>query len=189
MYVIHTARLDLRTWRPGDAASFHAINQDPRVIEHLAGPMNMAQVEAFIETQNALYARNGMCYLAATLAHSGSLIGFVGLRHHRDVQGSGLPFAPCTDIGWRLGAGYWGSGYAHEAAAACLRHGFERLELEEIVSFTTPRNLRSRRLMEKLGMRRDKAGDFAHPAVAPDHPLSRHLLYRLARGEALEGDN
>ncbi|MBQ5949199.1 GNAT family N-acetyltransferase [Massilia sp. ST3] len=188
MYVIHTARLALRTWRSNDAAAFHAINQDPRVIEHLAGPMNMAQIEAFIETQNALFARSGACYLAATLAHSGSLIGFVGLRHHLDVPSSGLPFAPCTDIGWRLGAAYWGSGYAHEAAAACLRHGFELLGLDEIVSFTTPRNLRSRRLMEKLGMRRDEAGDFAHPALAPDHPLSRHLLYRLARGAAPRDD-
>ena len=179
MVVIHTPRLVLRTWRPSDAAALFAMNQDPRVIEHLPGPMSMEQVASFMATQNALYDRTGSCYLAATLAEDRTLIGFVGLKRHA----LGLPCAPCTDIGWRLGAGYWGKGYAREAAAACLRHGFERLELEEIVSFTVPQNLRSRRLMESLGMRRDAAGDFAHPALPPGHRLSQHVLYRLRRDE------
>ena len=177
MYVIHTPRLALRTWRPSDAPVLYAISQDPRVIEHLPGPMSMRQAGDFMATQNALYDRTGGCYLAATLAQNGALIGFVGLERHP----GGLPFAPCTDIGWRLGAEYWGMGYAREAAAACLRHGFDRLGLAEIVSFTVPQNLRSRRLMEALGMRRDEAGYFAHPALPAGHRLSRHVLYRLAR--------
>ena len=178
MFVIHTPRLALRTWRASDAVAFHAMNQDPRVIEHLPGPMSMQQVADFMAAQNALHARTGSCYLAATLATNGALIGFVGLKRHA----GGLPFAPCTDIGWRLGAEYWGKGYAREAAAACLRHGFEHLGLDEIVSFTVAQNLRSRKLMELLGMRRDEAGDFAHPALPADHRLSRHVLYRLRAG-------
>ncbi|MBQ5964732.1 GNAT family N-acetyltransferase [Massilia sp. ZL223] len=179
MVVIHTPRLALRTWRSADAEAFHAMNQDPRVIEHLPGPMSMQQVADFMAMQNALYERSGSCYLAATLAAGGALIGFVGLKRHA----GGLPFAPCTDIGWRLGADYWGNSYAREAAAACLHHGFERLGLDEIVSFTVPQNLRSRALMERLGMRRDEAGDFAHPALPAGHRLSGHVLYRLRRGE------
>ena len=57
------------------------------------------------------------------------------------------------------------------------------LGLEEIVAFTVPANLASRRVMEKLGMTRDPAEDFdfEHPRLQPGHPLRRHVLYRLWR--------
>lgn len=175
--VIRTDRLLLRTWRDDDAAPFQALNQDPRVYAYLPGPMSAAQVEGFMQAHNALQRDTGICYLAIEVVESGKLAGFVGLKRHRDT----LPFAPCTDIGWRLGAEHWGKGYAMEGAAACLHHGFNRLGLDEIVSFTVPDNLRSRQVMERLGMRRDPDGDFDHPALAPDHRLARHVLYRLAR--------
>ncbi|WP_137173928.1 GNAT family N-acetyltransferase [Massilia sp. HP4] len=177
MDVLRTERLLLRTWRECDAAPFHALDQDPQVHEFLPGPMSVGQVQRFMQAHNAMQRDTGMCYLAIEVAHSGELAGFVGLKRHADT----LPFAPCTDIGWRLGTAHWGQGYAIEGAAACLRHGFEVLGLHEIVSFTVPGNLRSRRVMERLGMRRDPDGDFDHPALAPGHRLARHVLYRLAR--------
>lgn len=179
--VLRTARLVLRTWRTEDAAALHALDQDPRVQAWLPGPMSMAQAEAFIAAHDAMQRATGMCYLALEERESGALAGFVGLKRHAAHGSGALPFAPCTDIGWRLGAAYWGKGYASESAAACLRHGFDALGLAEIVSFTVPENLRSRRLMERLGMRRDPQGDFAHPALPPGHPLSRHVLYRIGR--------
>lgn len=177
MDVIRTERLLLRTWRDDDVAPFHALDQDPRVQAFLPGPMSMAQVERFMALHNAMQRDTGMCYLAIEVVDSGELAGFVGLKRHHDT----LPFAPCTDIGWRLGAAHWGKGYATEGAAACLRHGFEALGLDEIVSFTVPDNLRSRQVMERLGMRRAPEEDFDHPALAPGHRLARHVLYRLAR--------
>lgn len=181
MEVIRTERLLLRTWRDDDAAPFHALDQDPRVQAFLPGPMSMAQVERFMQLHNAMQRETGMCYLAVEVAHSGELAGFVGLKRHQRSRHGALPFAPCTDIGWRLGAAHWGKGYATEGAAACLRHGFEALGLDDIVSFTAPDNLRSRQVMERLGMRRDPAGDFDHPALPAGHRLARHVLYRLAR--------
>ncbi len=56
---------------------------------------------------------------------------------------------------------------------------FERLRLPEVVAFTTPPNRRSWGLMERLGMRRDPAEDFDHPLLAADHPMRRHILYRV----------
>lgn len=53
------------------------------------------------------------------------------------------------------------------------------MKLEEIVSFTVPANKRSIRVMKKIGLMRDLQADFAHPKLAPDHPLSQHVLYRL----------
>jgi ribosomal-protein-alanine N-acetyltransferase len=35
--------------------------------------------------------------------------------------------------------------------------------------------------MEKIGMVRDAAGDFLHPAIPPDHKLAPHVLYRIER--------
>jgi RimJ/RimL family protein N-acetyltransferase len=76
-----------------------------------------------------------------------------------------------------------GQGYATEAAREALRFGFEQVGLGEIVSFTVPQNIRSRRVMERIGLVRDPAGDFDHPRVDPvAYPhLVPHVLYRLSR--------
>jgi RimJ/RimL family protein N-acetyltransferase len=103
-------------------------------------------------------------------------IGFVGLAEPSFES----PFTPAIEVGWRLARPYWGHGYATEGARAALAFGFDELDLEEIVSFTSAINERSRKVMERLGMWRDPAGDFLHPLLAPG-PLRPHVLYRLRR--------
>jgi RimJ/RimL family protein N-acetyltransferase len=88
-----------------------------------------------------------------------------------------LPFSPCTEVGWRLAFKHWGHGYATEAARAALRVGFDVLGLEEIVSFTTVANFRSRAVMERLGMK--ESGFFEHPSVPVGNLLRKHCLYRV----------
>jgi RimJ/RimL family protein N-acetyltransferase len=75
---------------------------------------------------------------------------------------------------------HWGKGYATEAARGALRVGFGTLGLGEIVSFTTLGNLKSRAVMERIGMR-DAHEDFEHPGVPEGSPLRPHCLYRLKR--------
>lgn len=70
------------------------------------------------------------------------------------------------------------------AARACLNSGFSQLKLAEIVSFTTVINVRSRRVMERLGMTRDPADDFEHPSLPASHPLRPHALDRAAVRQA-----
>jgi ribosomal-protein-alanine N-acetyltransferase len=60
-----------------------------------------------------------------------------------------------------------------------LDDGFGRLGLQEIVSFTTVANIRSQRVMQKIGMTRDPADDFDHPNVPDGHPIKPHVLYRI----------
>ena len=91
------------------------------------------------------------------------------------------PFTPAVEVGWRLQRAAWGNGFATEAARAAVADGFDRLELDEIVSFTAAINGRSRAVMERLGMTRDPAEDFDHPSVDPHGPLRSHVLYRLPR--------
>ena len=101
--------------------------------------------------------------------------GYIGLAAPRfDAH-----FTPCVEIGWRLAHEHWGHGYASEGARAALAFGFAALKLHEIVSFTVPANLRSRRVMERLGMTHDPADDFDHPGLPVEHPLRRHVLYRI----------
>ena len=88
-------------------------------------------------------------------------------------------FTPCVEIGWRLAAEYWGRGLATEGARAITAYAFEILKLPELVSFTVPGNVRSQRVMEKLGMTRDPGEDFDHPRVPEGHAMRRHVLYRL----------
>jgi ribosomal-protein-alanine N-acetyltransferase len=110
-------------------------------------------------------------------------IGMVGLADP-DFEAR---FMPAVEIGWRLAADHWGRGYATEAARAVLAFGFERLALPQIVSFTTVANVRSRRVMEKIGMRRSPDDDFLHPKIAEGHPQRPHVLYRLGREAFLSG--
>ena len=108
--------------------------------------------------------------LTAELRETGEFIGFVGLA----VPTFEAHFTPCVEIGWRIAAEHWGRGLATEGAREVLRHA-----AGEIVSFTTERNLRSRRVMEKIGMTHDPADDFDHPRLPEGHPQRRHVLYRF----------
>jgi RimJ/RimL family protein N-acetyltransferase len=177
MKILETERLILRTWKQEDAEDFFAINQDLKVIEFVRGPLTMEQITDFIAQQNNNHKVQGFALWAVELKSSGELIGFIGLN----IPAWQAHFTPAVEIGWRLGSQYWGKGYATEGAKAALDYGFKNCGLNEIVSFTVPANLRSRKVMERIGMIHDKSGDFAHPQLAADHPLSQHVLYRINR--------
>lgn len=177
---IHTARLRLRRWLPADRAAFAAINADPRVMEHFPAPLSPGESDALADRIEAHFDRHGFGFWALEIPDVAPFAGFVGLA----VPGFEAPFTPCIEIGWRLAAAHWDRGYATEAASAAVSFGFETLALDEIVAFTVPANARSRRVMERIGMAHDPAGDFDHPAVPAGHPLARHMLYRIARGAA-----
>jgi len=99
-----------------------------------------------------------------------------------------FPFAPAVEVGWRLARAFWGRGLAFEASSAAVRFGLNDLGLSSLVAYTAAVNRRSRRLAERLGMRRDAAEDFIHPGIAAGQPLAPHVLYRISqRVAAAEG--
>jgi RimJ/RimL family protein N-acetyltransferase len=173
--VIETERLLLRTWKTEDAHEYYRINQDPNVLEFLLGPLTMEQVCDWIEFRNQQFSEIGYTLWAVEEKCSGTLMGFIGMQ---PVPWK-TPLGSWIEIGWRLGAAYWGKGYATEGAKAALAYGFDVVALTEIVSFAVPTNKRSMRVMEKIGMQRDMAGDFAHPKLPANHRLSQHVLYRI----------
>ena len=173
-----TPRLALRVWQERHRAPFAAMNADPEVMRYFPAPLSAAQSDASIDLWCGQFAERGWSNWAVQRLDSGEFIGFIGLS----VPRRPLPFSPCVEIGWRLKRSAWGQGFATEGAAACLREGFERLGLEEIVSFTALVNRPSIAVMERIGLRPAHA-DFDHPALPEGHPLRRHGLYRLGRTE------
>ncbi len=175
---VRTDRLILRRWREADREPFAALNADPAVTEYLQGQMSREASDAFVDRIEEQWDRAGWGLWAVEVAGVSRFIGYVGLWPADYVFGS-----PMVEVGWRLAHRYWGNGYATEAAREALRFGFEDVGLEEIVSFTVPQNVRSRRVMERIGLVRDPSDDFDHPRVDPRaYPqLVRHVLYRLSR--------
>jgi RimJ/RimL family protein N-acetyltransferase len=103
---------------------------------------------------------------------------FVGVICLQEVPFE-APFTPAYEVGWRLRAECWGRGYATEGARGALDFAFGSLHWKEVVAFTTASNLRSARVMERLGMTHDPRDDFEHPRLEPGHPLRSHVLYRI----------
>jgi ribosomal-protein-alanine N-acetyltransferase len=169
---IRTERLLLRRWVQSDRAPFAELNADVRVMEHFPSVLTGAESDAIVERIVAHFERRGFGLWAVEVPGEVPFIGFVGLA----VPPFEAHFTPCVEVGWRLAAEHWGRGYATEAARACVSFGFDQAGLREIVSMTVPENIRSRRVMERLGMTRNPADDFDHPML-PGH--RRHLLYRL----------
>lgn len=108
---------------------------------------------------------------------SGGFIGFTGLQPVR----ADLPMHGQVEVGWRLARDAWGHGFATEAARAAVAYGFDTARLPEIVALAAVGNTRSRKVMERIGMRYDPASDFDHPMVPEGSPLRPHVVYRLAR--------
>lgn len=180
METLRTERLVLRPWREEDLAPFAELNADPGVMEYLQAPLSRPESDLLAQAIREHFAEHGYGLWAVELPGEHPFIGFVGLLH-RPRESFPVPIAPCVEVSWRLRRDMWGHGYATEAARAAIAQGFDELGLEEVVSFTTVGNGRSRRTMERLGMRRDMASDFDHPKLPEGHPLRRHVVYRLAR--------
>ncbi|MBI3561598.1 MAG: GNAT family N-acetyltransferase [Gammaproteobacteria bacterium] len=172
----NTERLRLRQWRATDREPFAALNADPNVMAFYPAPLERAASDAMADRCHALIAGRGWGFWAVEIKQTQVFIGFVGLH----IPTAALPFAPCVEIGWRLAFQHWGKGFATEAARGALQVGFELLDLSEIVSFTSIRNLRSRAVMERLGMEA-AAETFEYPNVAVGSMLRTHCLYRLSR--------
>ena len=178
---VTTKRLWLRQWRDADRDPFALMNADEEVMRHFPGTLSRFQSDTWIDYVSFEIDREGWGLWAVQHIHTGAFIGALGL-HRVEFE---TDFTPAVEIGWRLARRYWGHGFATEAATAVLGVAFDRLGLDEVVSFTVPHNEASRRVMEKVGMTLDPDAEFDHPRVDPDtHPeLVRHVVYRLTQRE------
>ncbi len=172
--MIETQRLILRRWKESDHEPFSALNADSKVCKFFPNTLSKKESNALADKIEDRFNENGFGFYALEHKENGNFIGFCGLNK----PSFKAHFTPCVEIGWRLSSAYWNKGYATEAARAALDEGFNHYDLKEIVSFTVPENIASRRVMEKIDLTRDDEGDFDHPALPDGHPLKHHVLYR-----------
>jgi RimJ/RimL family protein N-acetyltransferase len=173
--VMQTERVVLRSWLDQDREPFAAMNADPKVREFFESTQTREESDRSVDRFIAQEAEHGFTFWAAEV--DGEFAGFIGL----DVTGfdAGLPYA--DEIGWRLARKFWNQGLATEGARACLDYAWHTLGRERIVACAAPRNIPSRRVMEKIGMH--EIGPFEHPQVEDGHPLKTHVLYEITRPE------
>jgi RimJ/RimL family protein N-acetyltransferase len=182
IFELNSPRLLMRRWRDDDLPAFAAMCVDPQVMRYFPDTMSRLESAAMIGRVRGHFAELGFGLWALERKDTGAFIGFTGLC----VVGFEAHFTPAVEIGWRLAREHWGLGYASEAAWTALGCGFERLGLDEIVSFTAKINLPSQKVMQAIGMQRDPADDFDHPNLPNGDPLKPHVLYRISRQQWLQ---
>ncbi|MGA7127437.1 MAG: GNAT family N-acetyltransferase [Chthoniobacterales bacterium] len=182
--MLNSARLRLRPWREEDFPAFAALNANPEVMEFFPKCLSREESDASAGRIREGIERRGFGFWAVEVLGVADFIGFTGLS----VPSYETHFTPCVEIAWRLARKFWGFGYATEAARLALDYGFHELKLDQIVSFTFVGNLRSRRVMERLGMTHTPQDDFDHPSLPEGHRLRPHVLYRMNQTAWLQGE-
>ncbi len=166
----------MRGWREEDKLPFSLLTSDPEVMRHFPSTLSEQQSNELVDGIVIGWRARGYGLWAVERLDTHAFIGFVGLSSPSWSE------RPYVEVGWRLARQHWGHGFAPEAARAALAYGFEHVELpdDEIVSFTTTKNVKSQRVMQKLGMRHDEARDFDHPLL-PRWDERAHVFYCIDR--------
>jgi RimJ/RimL family protein N-acetyltransferase len=175
-YTITTERLGLRRWADSDVKPCSELNCDPEVMKFFPKMLTGRETVEMIQRIKQHFEKNNFGLFAVDRLETGEFIGFSGLY----IPGFNDFFTPCVEIGWRFKKAVWGQGLATESAAACLNYGFEKMKMEKIVSFTSPLNIRSEKLMQRIGM--EYVTEFDHPQIEKSNLLCRHVLYQKLPG-------
>jgi RimJ/RimL family protein N-acetyltransferase len=165
--VLKTERLTLRAPRCGDAKAIALLANDLRVSANTARiphPYGLADAEQFIATINV-----GGAELCWAIVLDGALIGLCGLEPRSDDP----------ELGYWLGASYWGRGFATEAARAVIDYAFGELGYEVLHSGARVTNPASRRVLEKCGFQWTGVRLIRIRAINSSAPADR---FRLDRG-------
>jgi RimJ/RimL family protein N-acetyltransferase len=166
--VLETERLVLRAPRFEDAKAIARLANDRRIAENttrIPHPYRLADAETFITAVNK----------------SEGELAFLVTLDDEPIGGCGLAQldGPEPDLGYWLGAPYWGNGYATEAARAVIDHAFSVLDYEALQAGARCTNPASRRVLEKCGFQWTGVGLYRIRALASSAPIDR---FRLDRG-------
>lgn len=148
--VLATKRLLLRPFTLADAPEVMRMAGSPEVARstlNIPHPYKTGAAESWIGAQQPAFEEGQFITFAIVLTATGRLCGAIGLQLNPRDQNA--------EIGYWLGAEYWGLGYCTEAGRAVLALGFEKFKLHRICSSHFASNPASGRVMEKLGMTRE----------------------------------
>ena len=163
--VFETPRLVVRTLTDDDAPALHELHRHDEVMRWLDRTLSTGVADEVARLARwRAHERDGFGFFAMALRETGEVVGVLILKPFDDL--------PHVDLGWRLRPDHWGSGYATEAARGAVDYAFGTLGLDEVAAATLPDNVRSRAVMERLGM--TYAGEVEHAGLP-------HVLYLLRR--------
>ncbi|MFC4066248.1 GNAT family N-acetyltransferase [Actinoplanes subglobosus] len=150
MIELRTERLLLRQWKDDDLDALTPMYADPEVMRYIrdGSVQTREETAAHLDRMRQHWDEHGFGLFAAESLATGELTGWVGLA----VPAFLPEILPAVEIGWRLGRSFWGAGLATEGARAALRFGLVDRGLERLVSIRDPENVRSARVMEKIGL-------------------------------------
>ena len=151
-YPLKTDRLVLRPFNAGDLDDVHAYRSNPEVSRYLYDqPLDLDETAEklvrWAELDELTEAGQSLA-LAVVLVEENQVIGEADLKWLNVEHRQG-------EIGYIFNPEFHGEGFAREASEVMLRLGFEDLGLHRIIAECDSRNVRSWRLMERLGMRRE----------------------------------
>jgi len=175
-YLFKSERLGFRNWLESDIEMMTEINADKNVMEFFPGLASKDQTIDFIQKMQKQFTEKGFCYFAVDKLKNNKFIGFIGLSE----KSFEAAFTPCIDIGWRLSNTEWNNGFATEGAKRCLEYAFDVLKLEKIYSIAPKINIKSERVMKKIGM--EKVLEFEHPLLTNDERIRNCVLYEKITG-------
>ncbi len=174
-YIFTSERLGFRNWTFDDTELLFEINTDEDVMEFFPYKPSKEDTLDFMNRMRQMYEEKGFCYFAVDRLDNNEFIGFIGLCEQTYVK----DLDSFVDIGWRLKKSIWNKGYATEGAKACLDFGFNQIELESIYSVAPEINIKSERIMKKIGMQHIKT--FEHPKLKDYKELVSCVLYKISK--------
>lgn len=144
--ILETERLVLRHFTMADAPLIYELNKDADVVRYTGDPIKDIPHAEQVLTNTILpqYSLYNYGRWAVHEKSTGLFIGWCGLKYRPERQE--------IDLGYRFKKTAWGKGYATEAAVACIKYGFEKLDLKRIVGRAVPENKASLSVLEKCGM-------------------------------------
>jgi RimJ/RimL family protein N-acetyltransferase len=142
---LETPRIRMRPFGEPDWDAYAAMCADPEVMRYLGTGVLLTRDEAWRSIASILghWQLRGYGMWALESKQTGEFLGRAGFHDP--------PGWPGFELGWVLARSHWGHGYAIEAARAALRHGFEELRRDRVISLIRPANARSIRVAEALG--------------------------------------
>jgi ribosomal-protein-alanine N-acetyltransferase len=157
--ILETPRLLLREFEITDAENFFLLNNDPDVVRYTGDVAfkNLEEAKALIENY-VPYKRDGYGRWTVVLKETSEILGWCGLRFIEDTKH--------IDLGYRFFKKHWNKGYATESARACVKYGFQKLGMTEIMARAMKENPASIKVMQNIGMTYWKDGEcHDEPAV------------------------
>ncbi|MGW0845468.1 GNAT family N-acetyltransferase [Streptomyces sp. NPDC002787] len=146
-----TPQLAFRQMTGDDLDDMAALLGDPDVMRHYPRPLTREEASAWIDWNRRLYREEGHGLWLVTLRATGEFVGDCGLTP-QEIEG-----VTDLEVGYRVGAGLQGRGYATEAAAACRDHARDVLGAKRLIAIIRPDNRPSQRVAEKIGLPFERA--------------------------------